>query len=99
MTERILFTPCRLPQKTDMRSNLLQNYDKTPPRRLRGQKGDTMLYVLETYMKRIDGTLFPEELMNIQHKAIEDFMSYSITPKDLLIILKYIRNRLDLLNY
>ena len=58
-----------------------------------------MLSVLDTYIKRIDGTLFPEELMDIQHDAIKDYVFCRITSGDLLVLLKYINDRLDILNY
>ena len=58
-----------------------------------------MLSVLEHYMKRIDGTLFPEELMDIQHDAIKDYVFCRINPGDLIVLLKYISYRLDILNY
>ena len=58
-----------------------------------------MLSVLDTYMKRIDGTLFPEELMDIQHYAIKDYVLCRITPEDLIVILKCISYRLDYLDY
>ena len=58
-----------------------------------------MLSVLETYVKIIDETLFPEELMDIQHDAIKDYVFCRITPENLLVLLKYINDRLDILNY
>ena len=58
-----------------------------------------MLSILDTYRKRIDVTLFPEELMDIQHDAIKDYVFCRITPGDLIVLLKYISYRLDLLNY
>ena len=58
-----------------------------------------MLSVLEIYMKRIDGTLFPEELMDIQHDAIKEYVFCRITPENLIVLLKYISDRLDILNY
>lgn len=58
-----------------------------------------MLSVLETYMKRIDGTLFPEELIDLQHDAIKDYLFCRINTENLIFLLKYISDRLDILNY
>lgn len=58
-----------------------------------------MLSVLETYIKRIDETLFPEELMDIQHDAIKDYVFCRITTENLIFLLKYINDRLYILNY
>lgn len=58
-----------------------------------------MLSVLETYIKRINGTLFPEELMDIQHDAIKDYVFCRITTENLIFLLNYINDRLYILNY
>lgn len=58
-----------------------------------------MLSVVDTYMKRIDETLFPEELMDIQRDAIKDYVFCRITTENLRVLLKYISDRLDILNY
>lgn len=58
-----------------------------------------MLSVLETYIKRVDLTLFPEELMDIQHDAIKDYVFCKITTENLIVLLKYINDRLNILDY